>query len=108
MNLKVIEPLKLLFKDEVRRVGNSLQINQNILGRHPFPGPGLAIRILGLITETLQNNDRLEVRNFGSFSVRKREQRISRNPKTGTSILVQSKSHPYFRASKFLKESLNK
>jgi integration host factor subunit beta len=67
-----------------------------------------ADRILGLITETLQNNDRLEVRNFGSFSVRKREQRISRNPKTGTSILVQSKSHPYFRASKFLKESLNK
>ena len=65
-------------------------------------------RILGLITETLQNNDRVEVRNFGSFSVRKREQRISRNPKTGTSILVQSKSHPYFRASKFLKESLNK
>jgi GMP synthase (glutamine-hydrolysing) len=50
MNLKVIEPLKLLFKDEVRRVGNSLQINQNILGRHPFPGPGLAIRILGSIT----------------------------------------------------------
>ena len=50
MNLKVIEPLKLLFKDEVRRVGNSLQIDQNILGRHPFPGPGLAIRILGTIT----------------------------------------------------------
>ena len=50
MNLKVIEPLKLLFKDEVRRVGNSLQIDQNILGRHPFPGPGLAIRILGSIT----------------------------------------------------------
>ena len=50
MNLKVIEPLKLLFKDEVRRVGNSLEIDQNILGRHPFPGPGLAIRILGTIT----------------------------------------------------------
>ena len=50
MNLKVIEPLKLLFKDEVRRVGNSLEIEQNILGRHPFPGPGLAIRILGTIT----------------------------------------------------------
>ena len=50
MNLKVIEPLKLLFKDEVRRVGNSLQIDHNILGRHPFPGPGLAIRILGTIT----------------------------------------------------------
>ena len=64
--------------------------------------------IVDLITETLQKNDRLEIRNFGTFSVRKREQRISRNPKTGTSILVHSKNHPYFRASKFLKESLNK
>ena len=64
--------------------------------------------IADLITETLQNNDRLEIRNFGTFSVRKRDQRISRNPKTGTSILVQPKKHPYFRASKFLKESLNK
>ena len=60
------------------------------------------------IIETLQNNDRLEIRFFGTFSVRKRDQRISRNPKTGTSILVQPKNHPYFRASKFLKESLNK
>ena len=64
--------------------------------------------IADLIIETLQNNDRLEIRNFGTFSVRKRDQRISRNPKTGTSILVQPKKHPYFRASKFLKESLNK
>ncbi len=47
MKLKVIEPLKLLFKDEVRRVGKSLHISPNILGRHPFPGPGLGIRILG-------------------------------------------------------------
>ena len=50
MNLKVVEPLNLLFKDEVRRVGKALNISQNILGRHPFPGPGLAIRILGDIT----------------------------------------------------------
>tara|TARA_B100001027_G_C16155561_1_gene280131 strand:+ start:99 stop:377 length:279 start_codon:yes stop_codon:yes gene_type:complete len=64
--------------------------------------------IADMIIETLQNNDRLEIRNFGTFSVRKRDQRISRNPKTGTSILVQSKNHPYFRASKFLRESLNK
>lgn len=64
--------------------------------------------IIDLITETLQKNDRLEIRNFGTFSVRKREQRISRNPKTGTSVLVHSKNHPYFRASKFLKDSLNK
>lgn len=50
MKLKVVEPLRLLFKDEVRRVGKELEISQNILGRHPFPGPGLAIRILGDIT----------------------------------------------------------
>jgi GMP synthase (glutamine-hydrolysing) len=51
MKLKVVEPLRLIFKDEVRRVGKELGIKQAILGRHPFPGPGLAIRILGDITE---------------------------------------------------------
>ena len=50
MKLKIVEPLRLLFKDEVRRVGRALNIDQAILGRHPFPGPGLAIRILGDIT----------------------------------------------------------
>lgn len=50
MKLQVVEPLRLLFKDEVRRVGKALQIPDNILNRHPFPGPGLAIRILGDIT----------------------------------------------------------
>ena len=50
MKLKIVEPLRLLFKDEVRRVGTALGIPQNILGRHPFPGPGLGIRILGDIT----------------------------------------------------------
>lgn len=50
MKLKVVEPLNTLFKDEVRRVGRTLQIDENILGRHPFPGPGLGIRILGDIT----------------------------------------------------------
>jgi GMP synthase (glutamine-hydrolysing) len=51
MKLKVVEPLKSLFKDEVRRVGHALGLDQNILNRHPFPGPGLAIRILGEVTE---------------------------------------------------------
>ncbi|RNC88538.1 MAG: glutamine-hydrolyzing GMP synthase [Allomuricauda sp.] len=50
MKLKIVEPLQLLFKDEVRRVGRSIGMPENILGRHPFPGPGLGIRILGDIT----------------------------------------------------------
>jgi GMP synthase (glutamine-hydrolysing) len=50
MKLKIVEPLRMLFKDEVRRVGATLGINEELLGRHPFPGPGLSIRILGEIT----------------------------------------------------------
>ncbi len=50
MKLEVVEPLRMLFKDEVRRVGASMELDPELLGRHPFPGPGLAIRILGDIT----------------------------------------------------------
>ena len=50
MKLKIVEPLRMLFKDEVRRVGADMEIDPELLGRHPFPGPGLAIRILGDIT----------------------------------------------------------
>ena len=50
MQLKLVEPLRLLFKDEVRKVGRQLQMRQELLGRHPFPGPGLAIRILSDVT----------------------------------------------------------
>ena len=63
MKLKVVEPLRMLFKDEVRKVGRSLGISEELLGRHPFPGPGLAIRLLGPISkervETLQAADRI-------------------------------------------------
>ncbi len=51
MKLKIVEPLNTLFKDEVRRIGRSMGIAKELLGRHPFPGPGLAIRILGDITK---------------------------------------------------------
>lgn len=50
MNLQVVEPLKLLFKDEVRRVGTTLNIDKSLLNRHPFPGPGLGIRVIGEVT----------------------------------------------------------
>ena len=64
--------------------------------------------IIKLLSESLAKGDRVEIRNFGTFSTRKRQRRVSRNPKTGTSVLVEAKNHPYFRASKHLKESLNK
>ena len=50
MNLKLCEPLKLLFKDEVRRIGRYMGVPEHLIGRHPFPGPGLGVRILGDIT----------------------------------------------------------
>lgn len=50
MNLRLCEPLKWLFKDEVRKVGHQLNMSERLIGRHPFPGPGLAVRILGEVT----------------------------------------------------------
>ncbi len=68
MKLKVVEPLRLLFKDEVRRVGRSLGMAESLIGRHPFPGPGLAIRILGDITaekvHILQQVDKIFIDNL--------------------------------------------
>src|SRR5205814_573985 len=74
MNLKLIEPLRELFKDEVRLIGKDLGIPDEILQRHPFPGPGLGVRILSDITpekvELLQSADRIfieELHNFGLY-----------------------------------------
>ncbi len=75
MNMQVVEPLRALFKDEVRRVGRTLRIDDRILDRHPFPGPGLAIRILGDITpekvRILQEADEIfisELENAGIYN----------------------------------------
>jgi GMP synthase (glutamine-hydrolysing) len=73
MNLKVVEPLRLLFKDEVRRVGTALNLSPDILNRHPFPGPGLGIRILGEITpekvRILQEADDIYIRGLKEFAL---------------------------------------
>lgn len=73
MNLKLVEPLRLLFKDEVRRVGLELGMQEHLIKRHPFPGPGLGIRILGDITpekvEILQNADDIYIRTLREFGL---------------------------------------
>lgn len=73
MKLKLVEPLKMLFKDEVRRVGASIGIDPELLGRHPFPGPGLGIRILGDITpekvNMLQEVDAIFINGLKSWNL---------------------------------------
>ena len=67
-----------------------------------------AINLLILvISKTLSKKNRVEIRGFGSFSCRHRSARLARNPKTGTSISVSSKLHPYFRPSKSLRQKVN-
>jgi len=74
MNLQLCEPLRWLFKDEVRRVGRSLGMPEHLITRHPFPGPGLAVRILGDITREkvtiLQNADDIFIRGLRDYKVR--------------------------------------
>lgn len=73
MGLKLVEPLRLLFKDEVRRVGLELGMKETLIKRHPFPGPGLGIRVLGDITaekvEILQNADDVYTRMLREYGL---------------------------------------
>lgn len=73
MGLKIVEPLRMLFKDEVRRVGKEVVIPENILKRHPFPGPGLGIRILGEVSaekvKLLQEADAIYIDNLRKFGL---------------------------------------
>lgn len=74
MNLRICEPLQWLFKDEVRRVGRQMGMPEHLINRHPFPGPGLAVRILGDITrekvEVLQNADDIYIRGLRDYKVK--------------------------------------
>ena len=63
--------------------------------------------VIESLAKALSDGDRVELRGFGAFSTRQRNKRISRNPKTGKSISIQEKFHPYFRASKSLKKIIN-
>ena len=71
MHLKIVEPLRMLFKDEVRRVGRALGIKEELVGRHPFPGPSLAIRIIGDVTEeklrVLREADDIYIRGLRAY-----------------------------------------
>jgi GMP synthase (glutamine-hydrolysing) len=73
LKLKIVEPLRMLFKDEVRKVGKELNVPGEILGRHPFPGPGLGIRILGDITpekvQLLQEADAIYIQKMKDFGL---------------------------------------
>ena len=71
MKLQIVEPLRMLFKDEVRRVGRALGIREELVGRHPFPGPSLAVRIVGEVTEeklrVLRDADDIFIRALRSY-----------------------------------------
>lgn len=90
---------------------NRSELINNLIEKNQFLSKGdvedSISLVLGTLTDTLAQGGRVELRGFGSFSTRKRNKRISRNPKTGKSISVQEKNHPYFRASKKVKEALN-
>ena len=90
---------------------NKSHLIKNLIKRNEFLSKNDIEHSINLILESigdsLSDGGRVELRGFGSFSTRKRNKRISRNPKTGKSISVQEKNHPYFRASKKVKEALN-
>jgi GMP synthase (glutamine-hydrolysing) len=96
MNLKLCEPLKWLFKDEVRRIGHQLNMPERLIKRHPFPGPGLAVRILGDITREkvriLQDADDIYISNMQSYICEDGERLYDKVWQAGTVLLSTVRS----------------
>ena len=101
MNLKVVEPLRSLFKDEVRRVGRALGIKDSLINRHPFPGPSLGIRILGDVTEEklriLREADDIFIRGLQEYSLEGNRSAIEALAGPGATE-VRSASDPTMKA----------
>jgi GMP synthase (glutamine-hydrolysing) B subunit len=99
MKLKLIEPLRDLFKDEVRRIGRDLGMPEEILDRQPFPGPGLAVRILGEVTAErvalLQEADDIVVTEIKSRRPLPQSLAILRRPAAGQSVGVMGDQRTY-------------
>lgn len=102
MNLKIVEPLRALFKDEVRRVGRALGIKDELIGRHPFPGPSLGIRILGEVTEDklhiLREADDIFIKGLRSYSLTGNRTAVEALAGPGATS-VRSASDPSMEAS---------
>ena len=102
MNLRIIEPLKLLFKDEVRRVGRTLGIKDELIGRHPFPGPSLGIRILGEVTEekltVLREADDIFIKGLKAYSLEDNHAAVEALAGPGAEY-VRSASDPSIKAA---------
>ena len=102
MNLRIIEPLKLLFKDEVRRVGRTLGIKDELIGRHPFPGPSLGIRILGEVTEekltVLREADDIFIKGLKAYSLEDNRAAVEALAGPGAEY-VRSASDPSIKAT---------
>ncbi len=85
MNLKVVEPLRMLFKDEVRRLGRALGIKDELVNRHPFPGPSLAVRCIGEVTEeklrVLRDADDIFIRGLRQYDCRDKGFRSASDPR---------------------------
>ena len=111
MNLKLCEPLRLLFKDEVRAVGRELGMPEHLIKRHPFPGPGLAVRILGDITpekvRILQDADDIFIQ--GLRDERTYERAVALRAVTSTDAMTADWAHlPYDFMAKVSNDIINK